>query len=81
MSIQRAALEVIEHMRHARTIARDIENAVIKLLADRTELAAALEELMLRCDGAEGVTEDGSNIQTIRAHALLERLNHDRDPS
>lgn len=35
------------------------------------ELLAALEELVARCDGAEGVRADGSNIQTIRAHAVI----------
>lgn len=37
------------------------------------ELLAALEELVTRCDGAEGVRADGSNIQTIRAHAAIEK--------
>lgn len=35
-------------------------------------LFAALEELTRRCDGHEGTRADGSNIQTMRAHAALE---------
>jgi len=37
-------------------------------------LVAALRELTLRCDGEEGIRADGSNIQTIAAHAILEKL-------
>lgn len=33
----------------------------------------ALATLTYRCDGPEGVTEDGSNIHTMDAHAVLER--------
>lgn len=43
--------------------------------ADPTaELIAALQDLVTRCDGDEGVRADGSNIQTIRAHAVLAKL-------
>lgn len=35
------------------------------------ELREALTELVARCDGAEGVRADGSNIQTVQAHAVL----------
>ena len=38
------------------------------------QLVAALRELMLRCDGEEGVRADGSNIQTIAASGLLQSL-------
>lgn len=38
------------------------------------ELVEALKELVARCDGAEGVRADGSNIQTHNAHALLTKL-------
>jgi len=38
----------------------------------QNELFAALKELVDRCDGPEGVRADGSNIQTMRAHAALE---------
>jgi hypothetical protein len=37
----------------------------------------ALRELMLRCDGAEGVRKDGDNIQTHNAHGLLRELGED----
>jgi len=38
------------------------------------ELYTALDELVMRCDGEEGVRADGSNIQTIRAHAVLAKI-------
>ena len=38
------------------------------------QLVAALRELMLRCDGDEGVRADGSNIQTMQASAVLHNL-------
>ena len=37
------------------------------------EVLESLEDLVERCDGAEGVRSDGSNIQTIRAHAAIEK--------
>jgi hypothetical protein len=37
------------------------------------EILAALSDLVARCDGAEGVRADGSNIQTMAAHAVLEK--------
>jgi hypothetical protein len=37
-------------------------------------LGSALMELVERCDGEEGVRADGSNIQTIAAHATLETI-------
>lgn len=38
------------------------------------KLVEALRELAMRCDGAEGVRADGSNIQTIAASAILQSL-------
>ena len=35
------------------------------------KMREVLEDLTLRCDGAEGIRADGSNIQTIKAHAAL----------
>lgn len=43
------------------------------LKRERDELRAALFELVKRCDGPEGVRADGSNIQTILAHAILHK--------
>jgi hypothetical protein len=34
-------------------------------------LEIALRELVNRCDGAEGVQDDGSNMSTMAAHAVL----------
>lgn len=36
-----------------------------------TDVLVALEDLVARCDGEEGVRADGSNIQTMRAHAAI----------
>ncbi len=44
-----------------------------QLRADNAELFAALWELVQRCDGAEGVRHDGSNIQTVQAHTVLDK--------
>ena len=42
------------------------------------EAIEALRELVARCDGAEGVRADGSNIQTMRAHAALQALEEEQ---
>lgn len=47
----------------------EVAHANEKTRADRLE--AALRRLVERCDGAEGVLADGSNIDTIDAHAAL----------
>ena len=39
--------------------------------------ACPICELVTRCDGAEGMRADGSNIQTMAAHAILERLEQE----
>ena len=49
------------------------ENAVLR--GQVATLTKALEDLAIRCDGDEVVRADGSNIQTIAAHALLD--SHD----
>jgi hypothetical protein len=49
-------------------------DADARLIAAAPELLDALRDLTARCDGEEGVRADGSNIQTMRAHALLARL-------
>lgn len=48
----------------------------------QAELFNALEDLTLRCDGAEGVRADGSNICTLAAHAALGDFDQDdeQDP-
>lgn len=47
--------------------------AAVATLTEKLSLATeALEDLVGRCDGSEGVRSDGSNIQTIRAHAILD---------
>ena len=35
------------------------------------DLLEALRDLVARCDGDEGVRADGSNIQTMQAHAAI----------
>jgi hypothetical protein len=41
------------------------------------EVLGALRELTARCDGDEGVRADGSNIQTMRAHAAIAKVEGD----
>lgn len=50
-----------------------------ELEAVNAELLAALKKLVERCDGSEGVREDGSNIETIHAHALIENIEVQED--
>lgn len=45
--------------------------AVAAMADEVLALRVALTELVARCDGPEGVRADGSNIQTIGAHAAL----------
>jgi hypothetical protein len=54
----------------ARTIARKVHlyEVVERLCAKR---GTALRDLVTRCDGAEGMRADGSNIDTTAAHAAL----------
>lgn len=42
-----------------------------RLIAAAPQLLAALEALVARCDGAEGVRPDGHNMDTISAHAAI----------
>lgn len=45
------------------------------MLAAAPELYAALRDLVARCDGEEGIRADGSNIETMRAHAALAKAD------
>lgn len=47
-------------------------NAIV--IAAVPRLIRELQALVARCDGAEGVRADGSNIDTCGAHALLREL-------
>jgi len=38
------------------------------------ELFRTLNQLIIRCDGEEGVRADGSNIDTAREHAVIQKL-------
>lgn len=56
----------------------DLARAVIRGDAPRADpepIAEVLRDLVLRCDGAEGVRKDDSNIDTQRAHAALRALD------
>lgn len=46
-------------------------DANARLIATAPELLEALKQLVARCDGDEGVRADGSNIQTMAAHAAI----------
>lgn len=52
----------------------------IALQQEVDTLRAALQELVERCDGEAGVREDGSNIDTMQAHAALGDLAQDFTP-
>lgn len=56
-----------ESDRKERELRAELESA----LADNKRLRDALEDLVTRCGGAEGVLEDGSNIDTLGACAAL----------
>lgn len=43
------------------------------------ELECALRDLVTRCDGAEGVRADGSNLCTIAAHVALGDFNEEEE--
>jgi hypothetical protein len=47
---------------------------IVRCVNAHDELVATLAELVERCDGEEGVRADGSNIQTMRAHAVLAKF-------
>lgn len=46
---------------------------------DALTLYKALDDLVTRCDGAEGIRSDGSNIDTIGAHAALGHFNESEE--
>lgn len=47
--------------------------AIQKAVNSHDDLVTALRNLVLRCDGEDGVRADGSNIDTCAAHAALAR--------
>lgn len=50
-----------------------VATANARLIAAAPELLEALRELVTRCDGEPGVRADGSNIDTMQAHAALDK--------
>ena len=44
------------------------------LIAAAPDLLLALRDLVARCDGDEGVRADGSNIDTVWAHAAIAKV-------
>jgi hypothetical protein len=61
---------------------RDANVVVDKQLAllarEKLKAQAALRQLVERCDGDEGVRADGSNLDTLAAHAVLGDLAENR---
>lgn len=51
----------------------DSNESDARLFAAAPDLASELAALVARCDGAEGVQADGSNMDTRGAHAALEK--------
>ena len=45
-------------------------------LPSREDVLSVLDDLVTRCDGAEGVRADGSNIDTLNARMMLEKFKH-----
>ena len=56
------------------TTSRSMARCIVTAVNSHGELVDALRELTARCDGAEGMRADGSNIQTMRAHAILDKV-------
>ena len=48
---------------------------IVRSVNAHDDLVAALRDLTLRCDGEQGVRADGTNIDTLRAHAILGDLD------
>lgn len=51
-----------------------LRDALKKSLKRNREITSALKSLVARCDGADGVRGDGSNIDTSRAHNALTKI-------
>lgn len=51
-----------------------VASNAIEIRQGQDDIAAALRELVERCDGEPGVRADGSNIDTRRAHIALANL-------
>lgn len=60
-----------EEIKAAEAAKQSAEVAAMVAEAARRDMENALRELVTRCDGAEGVQEDGSNMNTLAAHEAL----------
>lgn len=63
--------EYLAQRRSCETQIAGLRTRLAAVEAERDRLREALERLVLRCDGDEGVRADGSNIDTLAAHAAL----------
>lgn len=54
---------------------QSLRTSVELVTRDKNILLRALEDLVERCDGDEGIRKDGENIDTRSAHAALGHFN------
>jgi hypothetical protein len=59
------------------TAKQHVEELTAAWEKERGELLESLADLVTRCDGPEGVRADGSNLQTMAAHAVLDEIEAD----
>lgn len=60
----------------AATVSKDLaaqDRANARLIASAPDLLRELKALVERCDGEEGIQPDGSNMDTLAAHAAIRK--------
>lgn len=51
-------------------------DTIANIITNAPELFDALKDLVNRCDTEEGVRADGSNIDTLKAHIVLAKIEN-----